>query len=71
MVKRKLSELLDELDSGKKQGFWHTKLNEMLVLLKEKRYSALERRIKDLLESDKVTGRIKPPKTNAQKNSAE
>ena len=71
MVKRKLSELLDELDGRNRKGFWHTKLNEMLVLLKEKKYSALERRIKDLLESDMVTGRVKQPETKAQKNRPE
>lgn len=71
MVKRKLSELLDELGDKNRKGFWHTKLNEMLVLLKDKKYTALERRIKDLLESDMVTGRVKQPETKAQKNRAE
>ncbi len=69
MVKRKLSDLLDEATAPKQKGFWDTKLNEMLVLLKEKKYMALERRIKDLLESDKVTGRIKPVETETQRQN--
>jgi len=69
MVKRKLSDVLDGLDSGKQKGFWDTKLNEMLVLLKEKKYMALERRIKDLLESDMVTGRVKPLETKTQRQN--
>ncbi len=69
MVRRKLSELLDEATAPKQKGFWDTKLNEMLALLKEKKYGALERRIKDLLESDRVTGRVKPKETKAQKHA--
>ena len=62
MVKRKLSDMLDELDKGKRKNFWQARLLEMQLLLKEKKYSALARRIGDLLESDRVTGRIKPSK---------
>jgi len=40
----------------------------MKGLLNEKKYSALERRIQDLLESDKATGRIKPPKKKSPKS---
>lgn len=71
MVKRKLSDLLDGLDEGKRQTFWQARLLEMQLLLKEKKYSALARRIGDLLESDRVTGRIKPSKSEANKNRAE
>ena len=69
MVRRKLSELLDEATAPKQKGFWDTKLNEMLVLLKEKKYMAQERRIKDILESDKVTGRVKPLETKTQRQN--
>ena len=65
VVKRKLSKLLDELDKGKQQTFWQARLLEMQLLLKEKKYGALERRIHDLLESDRATGRVKPPKPKA------
>ena len=68
-VRRKLSDLLDEAMAPKQKGFWDTKLNEMLVLLQEKKYMALERRIKDLLESDTVTGKVKPKDTEAQKHA--
>ena len=71
MVKRKLSDLLDDLDKGKQQTFWQTRLLEMQLLLKEKKYSALGRRIADLLESDQATGRIKPSKAKANKNRPE
>ncbi len=71
MVKRKLSDLLDDLDKGKQQTFWQARLLEMQLLLKEKKYSALGRRIGDLLESDRVTGRVKPSKSDANKNRAE
>jgi len=63
--------MLDDLDKGKQQNFWQARLLEMQLLLKEKKYSALTRRIGDLLESDQVTGRIKPPKSEASKNRAE
>ncbi len=62
MVTRKLSELLDEINDVRPQNFWHARLIEMQALLKEKKYSALERRIHDLLQSDRATGRVKPPK---------
>ena len=65
MVKRKLSELLDEVNNVKPPSFWHARLIEMQGLLKEKKYSVLERRIQDLLESDRATGRVKPPKAKA------
>lgn len=71
MVKRKLSDLLDNLDKGKQQTFWQARLLEMQLLLKEKKYSALSRRIGDLLESDRVTGRIKPSKPKASQNRDE
>jgi len=71
MVRRKLSMVLDELNKGKLENFWHARLVEMQLLLKERKYSALERRIQDLLESDRATGRIKPPKSGAQGNSSE
>ena len=71
MVRRKLSDVLDGLDEGKRQTFWQARLLEMQLLLKEKKYSALARRISDLLESDRVTGRIKPSKSEANKNRAE
>ncbi len=58
LVKRKLSELLDEVNNEKKPDFWQAKLLEMQVLLKEKKYSALERRIHDLLESNRATGKM-------------
>jgi hypothetical protein len=70
MVKRKLSDILDGLDEGKKQTFWQARLLEMQLLLKEKKYSALARRIGDLLESDRVTSRTKPSNSEA-KNRAE
>ncbi len=69
MARRKLSELLDEATAPKRKGFWDTKLNEMLELLKEKKYRALERRIKDLLESDMVTGNKKTKETLAQRHA--
>jgi len=62
VVKRKLSDLLDEATKSKSPSFWHARLTEMQVLLKEKKYSALKRRIHDLLESDRATGRVKPSK---------
>ena len=68
MARRKLSELLDEVTKAKPRNFWRERLLEMQVLLKEKRYSALERRIHDLLESDRATGREKLPKSNADRN---
>jgi hypothetical protein len=71
MVKRKLSDMLDDLDKGKQQNFWQARLLEMQLLLKEKKYSALARRIGDLLESDRVTGRIKPPKSETRQSSDE
>jgi hypothetical protein len=69
MARRKLSELLNEATNEKKPSYWHARLNEMLVLLKEKKYMALERRIKDLLESDMVTGRQKTKETQAQRHA--
>ena len=69
MVRRRLSDMLDELDAGKQKGFWHKKLEEMLVLLKEKKYRALERMIGDLLESDIVTGKKKGPESGAQRQN--
>ncbi|MBI2598369.1 MAG: hypothetical protein HYW50_04185 [Candidatus Diapherotrites archaeon] len=71
VVKRKLSELLDEINDVRPPNFWHTRLIEMLGLLKEKKYSALERRINDLLESDMATGRIKPPKLKGHQSKSE
>ncbi|MBN2067901.1 MAG: hypothetical protein JW744_05525 [Candidatus Diapherotrites archaeon] len=71
MVRRKLSHVLDELNKGKPETFWHARLVEMQVLLKERKYGALERRIQDLLESDRATGRVKPPKSDAYKNREE
>jgi len=71
MVKRKLSDMLDDLDKGKQQNFWQARLLEMQLLLKEKKYSALGRRIGDLLESDRVTGGIKSPKSEASQNRDE
>lgn len=62
MVKRKLSDLLDEATKSKSPSFWHARLTEMQALLKEKKYSALNRRIGDLLESDRATGREKSSK---------
>ena len=71
MVRQKLSVTLDDLDKAKQQNFWQSRLIEMQGLLREKRYSALSRRISDLLECDRVTGRIKPPKSEASKNRDE
>jgi len=71
MVKRRLSDLLDNLNNEKKQTFWQARLLEMQLLLKEKKYSALARRIGDLLESDRVTGRVKSSKAEGNKNRAE
>lgn len=62
MVLRKLSDLLDEANDQRPPNFWHSRLLEMQTLLKEKKYSMLERRIQDLLESDRATGRVKVPK---------
>ena len=62
MVKKKLSEMLDEVKNARPPSFWHARLIEMQGMLNEKKYSALERRIHDLLESDRATGRVKPPK---------
>jgi len=55
-VRRKLSVLLDEIDKGKQQNFWEARLREMLQLLKERKYNTLERRMLDLLESNRVKG---------------
>ncbi len=71
MVRRKLSKVLDELNKGKPENYWYARLLEMQLLLKERKYSALERRIQDLLESDRATGRVKPPKSEAYKNRNE
>ena len=71
MVKRKLSELLDEVNNKKPPSFWHARLVEMQGLLKEKKYSVLERRIHDLLESDRATGRLKPTKAKVHKEKHE
>ena len=68
MVRRKLSDMLDEVNNTKPPSFWHARLIEMQTLLNEKKYSALERRIHDLLESDRATGRIKPAKAKANKS---
>ena len=68
MVTRKLSDLLDEINDVRPQNFWHARLIEMQALLKEKKYSALERRIHDLLQSDRATGRIKPAKQDPHKS---
>ena len=65
MVRRKLSELLDEVNKAEQPSFWRARLLEMQALLKERKYSALERRIQDLLESDRVTGRVKAQKSKA------
>jgi predicted acetyltransferase len=66
VVRRKLSELLDEVNRVEPQNFWRARLLEMQAMLKERRYSALERRIHDLLESDRVTGRVKAAKPKAR-----
>lgn len=66
MVRRKLSDLLDEVNKVEPQNFWHTRLLEMQLMLKEKKYSALERRIHDLLESDRATGKKKTAKPSAR-----
>lgn len=71
MVRRKLSKVLDELNKGKPENFWYARLVEMQLLLKERKYSALERRIQDLLESDRATGRVKQAKSEAYKNRNE
>jgi len=71
MVKRKLSEVLDELNDDRQPAFWHARLIELQNLLKEKNYSALGRRIQDLLESDRATGRVKPAKPAASQNREE
>lgn len=55
-MRRKLSVLLDEIDKGKQQNFWEARLREMLQLLKERKYNTLERRMLDLLESNRVKG---------------
>ena len=62
MVKKRLSDALDEVNNIRPPSFWYARLIEMKALLNEKKYSALERRIQDLLESDRATGRVKPPK---------
>lgn len=62
--------MLDEVNFVGPTNFWHDRLIEMQGLLKEKKYSALGRRIHDLLESDRVTGRVKS-KTVEKKNSDE
>ena len=62
MVKRRLSDVLDEITENKSPTFWHAKLLELQALVKEKKYMALELRISDLLESDRATGKIKPSK---------
>tara|TARA_Y100000310_G_scaffold334097_1_gene413017 strand:- start:322 stop:573 length:252 start_codon:yes stop_codon:yes gene_type:complete len=67
VVRRKLSELLDEVNKAKPQNFWHARLLEMQALLKEKKYSALERRIHDLLQSDRATGRTKASKAKEKR----
>lgn len=61
LVKRKLSEVLDELDSARPQDFWQSRLMEMQTMLKQKKYSALARRIQDLSESNQATGKTKTP----------
>ncbi len=66
VARRKLSALLDEANKAEPQNFWRARLFEMQALLKERKYSALERRIYDLLESDRVTGRIKAKKPKAR-----
>jgi hypothetical protein len=71
MVKKRLSDELDDLSRAKQQNFWQSRLLEMQLLLKEKKYSALSRRIGDLLECDRVTGRIKPPKPAARQEMDE
>ncbi|MDO8633873.1 MAG: hypothetical protein Q7K34_01110 [archaeon] len=71
MVKRKLSELLDEVNNEKPPSFWRARLIEMQGLLNEKKYSVLERRIHDLLESDRATGRVKLPKAKVHKEKHE
>lgn len=69
MVKRKLSEVLDELDSAKPQDYWQLRLLEMQEMLKQKKYSALARRIQDLSESNQAKGKtIPPPKSTQKKN---
>ncbi len=65
MVRRKLSELLDEVNNEKPTNYWQDRLIEFQGMLKEKKYSAIERRISDLLESDRVTGRVKPVKVKS------
>lgn len=67
MVKRKLSEVLDELDCAKPQDYWQLRLLEMQLMLKQKKYSALARRIKDLSESNQARGQTKTPIKNKQK----
>lgn len=68
MVRRKLSDMLDEVNNTRPPSFWHARLIEMQDLLNEKKYSALERRIHDLLESDRATGKVKPSKVKAHKS---
>ncbi|MDD5148391.1 MAG: hypothetical protein PHH08_02910 [Candidatus ainarchaeum sp.] len=69
MVKRKLSEVLDELDSAKPQDYWQLRLLEMQEMLKQKKYSALARRIQDLSESNQAQGKTNPPPKSTQKKN--
>ncbi len=70
MIRRKLSDVLDEIDKGKQQNFWEARLQELLQLSKERKYTTLERRIQDLLESNRVKG-IKTVKSSERRGSEE
>ena len=67
MVKRRLSDVLDELDSAKPVDFWQARLLEMQLMLKQKKYSALARRIQDLSESNQASGKTKNTPAGKQK----
>jgi len=69
-VRRKLSDVLDEIDRGKQQNFWEARLQEMLLLAKQRKYNTLERRIQDLLESNRVTG-AKSTKSSERRGAEE
>lgn len=69
MVKQKLSEALDNLDKARPVDFWQSRLLEMQAMLKEKKYSALGRRIQDLSECNQATGKAKTPKPASCKNN--